>query len=163
MTQTLRDYATEQLDAFLAEHEPSRDDRDQVIKRWMRHLVSIGDVPDNILEAMPEVSRHNEPQDSPQEYECGCVTVTRVTDRDGRTWLGHDEKPFEMRLAIPCGGTACELGHLRSAERLDQGSTVCPESGLCLTQLEAAPAVQDELPALTRGACDYDSTGRGRA
>ena len=106
MTRTLRDYATEQLDAFLAEHEPSRDGRDQVIERWMRHLVSVGDVPDDILESMPEVSRHNEPQVSPQEYECGCVAITRITDRDCRTWLGYDEKPFEMRLAMSCEGAA---------------------------------------------------------
>jgi hypothetical protein len=117
MTRTLRDYATEQLDAFLAEHEPSRDDRDQVIDRWMRHLVSVGDVPDDILEAMPEVSRHDEPQVSPQEYECGCVAITRVTDRDCRTWRGHGEKPFEMRLAMSCDGSACELARLRMDQR----------------------------------------------
>ncbi|MSX02941.1 MAG: hypothetical protein F2813_07250 [Actinobacteria bacterium] len=117
MTQTLRDYATAQLDAFLAEHESLRDDRDQVIERWMRHLVSVGDVPDDILQSMPEVSRYNEPQVSPQEYECGCVAITRITDRDCRTWLGHDEKPFEMRLAMPCEGAACELVHLRMDQR----------------------------------------------
>lgn len=117
MTQTLRDYATTQLDAFLTEHEPSCDDRDQAIERWMRRLASVGDVPDDILESMSEVSRHNEPQVSPQEYECGCVVIARVTDRDCRTWLGYDEKPFEMRLAISCTGSACELAHLRVTQR----------------------------------------------
>lgn len=116
MTQTLREVATEQLDSFAGEYGPP-DDRDQAIDRWMRHLVGIGQVPDDILEAMPEVSRDNSPQISPQEYECGCVAVVRVTDRDGRTWLGRDEKPFEMRLAIPCDGVACELTHLRWMER----------------------------------------------
>ncbi len=114
MTQTLRDYATKQLDMFLAEHGSSSDDRDQAIERWMRHLVSVGDVPDDILEALPEVSLHNEPQVSPQEYECGCVAITRITDRDCRTWRGYDEKPFEMRLAMPCDGAVCELAHLRA-------------------------------------------------
>ncbi len=66
-------------------------------------------IPDDILEAMPEVSRHNAPQDSPQEYECGCVAITRITDRDYR----YDEKPFEMRLAMPCNGASCALAHLR--------------------------------------------------
>lgn len=113
MTQTLRDYAAEQLDVIVAEYGPPSDGRDQAIERWMRHLVGVGQVPDGILEAMPEVSRHNEPQISPQEYECGCVAVTRITDRDCRTWRGYDEKPFEMHLAMPCNGTGCKLAHLR--------------------------------------------------
>ena len=70
-------------------------------------------VPDEILAAMPEVSRHNNPQVSPQEYECGCVAMTRITARNGSSWLGELEEPFEMRLALPCDGTACELSHLR--------------------------------------------------
>jgi hypothetical protein len=117
MPRSLRNYATEQLNAFLVEHEPSRDDRDQVIDRWMRHLVSVGDVPDDILEAMPEVSRHDDPQVSPQEYECGCVAITRVTDRDCRTWRGYGEKPFEMRLAMSCDGSVCELARLHMDQR----------------------------------------------
>lgn len=106
---TLRDHAGNQVDAIIAEGDPPTDSRDQMIERWTRHLISVGDVPDDILEAMPEVSRHNAPQDSPQEHECGCVAITRITDRDYR----YGEKPFEMRLAIPCDGTACELSHLR--------------------------------------------------
>lgn len=62
-------------------------------------------LPDERLTALPLVSTHDEPQIAPQEYECGCVTVTRITDRDHR--LG--ERPFEMRLAIACGTEACEL------------------------------------------------------
>ena len=106
MTTTLRDFATRQLSAIRGLNV----EQDQDIKRWMRYLVSTGQVPDDILEAMPEVSRNNRPQTSPQEYECGCVAVTRVTDRDGR----YHEEPFEMRLAIPCEGTACTLAHLRT-------------------------------------------------
>ena len=114
MTRTLRDLAAEQLD----EYGPSSDDRDHAVDRWVRHLIAVGRVPDNILGAMPEVSRHNEPQVSPQEYECGCVAMTRVTDRDCRTWLGYDEKPFEMRLALPCtDGAACELAGVRGISR----------------------------------------------
>lgn len=112
MLKTLRDIATEQLDAFMAEHG-APDDREEAIARWMRMLASTGNIPDDLLEAMPEISRHNEPQVFPQEYACGCVATTRITDRDCRTWLGYDEKPFEMRLAIPCDGTRCELPHLQ--------------------------------------------------
>lgn len=120
MTQSLHDYATKQLDTLLAEYGPLHDARDQAIMRWMHHLVSVGDVPDNI--AMPEVSRHNEPQVSPQEYECGCVAITRITDRDCRTWRGFDEKPFEMRLAMPCNGATCELAHLRTITASMEGN-----------------------------------------
>jgi hypothetical protein len=123
MPRSLRNYAAEQLDAFLAEHEPSLDDHDQVIDRWIRHLVSVGDVPDDILEAMPEVSRHDEPQVSPQEYECGCVAITRVTNRDCRdcrTWRGYGEKPFEMRLAMSCDGSVCALARLRMDQRNEE-------------------------------------------
>jgi hypothetical protein len=111
MTRTLRDFAAEQLDALTGEYG-SPDDRDQAIERWMRHLVGGSQVPDDILEAMPEVSRHNDPQISPQEYECGCVAMTRITDRNSCSWLGRLEEPFEMRLAIPCNDKACELAHL---------------------------------------------------
>lgn len=112
---TLRTFATEQLNAFSEEYgAPS--DREQAIERWERHLIATAQVPDNILEALPEVSRHNSPQISPQEYECGCVTMTRITDRDGRTWLGHDEKPFEMRLVLSCESANCALSHLQTAK-----------------------------------------------
>jgi hypothetical protein len=60
---------------------------------------------DEDLAAMPEISRHDAPQISPQEYECGCVAVTRITDRDAL----RGERPFEMRLAIPCGKAICEV------------------------------------------------------
>jgi hypothetical protein len=107
VTQTLHDYAAAQVDAIIAEDGPPGDDRAHMIDRWTRRLISVGDIPDDILEAMPEVSRHNEPQVSPQEYECGCVTVTRITDRDYR----YDEKPFEMRLARSCGSESCQRTH----------------------------------------------------
>lgn len=113
MTQTLHDYAAEQVDAIIAEGGLPIDDREYMIARWTRRLISVGGIPDDILEALPEVSRHNEPQISPQEYECGCVTVIRITDRNGSSWRGRLEEPFEMRLAQPCDGTTCELSHLR--------------------------------------------------
>lgn len=109
MTRTLQEYAAEQLHAFSVEHGHHQSDP-QAIDRWMHYLIRTMQVPDDILEALPEVSRHNEPQVDPQEYECGCVAITRITDRDSR----HDEKPFEMRLAIPCTGPNCELSHLRT-------------------------------------------------
>lgn len=62
-------------------------------------------LPDERLAALPLVSTHDHPQIDPQEYECGCVTVTRITDRDHR--IG--ERPFEMRLAVACGTATCEL------------------------------------------------------
>lgn len=61
-------------------------------------------LPDERLVSLPLVSIHGEPQDSPQEYDCGCVTVTRITDRDYR----RGERPFEMRLAVACETAACE-------------------------------------------------------
>ena len=61
-------------------------------------------LPDERLAALPLVSEHNSPQDSAQEYECGCVAVTRITDRDYR--LG--QRPFEMRLAVDCDSPTCE-------------------------------------------------------
>ena len=112
MTQTLREIATAQLDVVAGEYGPPPD-RNAAIDRWMRHLVGTCQVPDEVLEAMPEVSRHNEPQISPLEYECGCVVMTRVTDRNGCSRLGRLEEPFEMRLALPCDGVTCELAHLR--------------------------------------------------
>ncbi len=114
MTRSLREVAAEHLDAVAGEYGAPID-RDQAIDSWTRHLVGTGQVPDDILEAMLEVSRHNEPQIGPQEYECGCVVITRVTDRNGCSWLGRLEEPFEMRLALPCdGGATCELAHLRA-------------------------------------------------
>jgi hypothetical protein len=69
------------------------------------------EIPDDELAAMPEISRHDEPQISPQEYECGCITIVRVTDRNAG-WRGHRrEQPFEMRLAVSCGSAACELAN----------------------------------------------------
>jgi hypothetical protein len=111
MLKTLRDIATEQLDAFTEDLGPPSD-RDAAIVRWMRHLAGTGQVPDDILEAMPEISRHDEQQVSPQEYDCGCLATTRITDREYR----YGEKPFEMRLAIPCDGARCELPHLRETK-----------------------------------------------
>jgi len=114
VTQALRDFAAAQLDVVTGEYGPP-DDRAAAIERWTRRLVGTGQVPDDILETMPEVSRHNDPQVSPQEYECGCVTMTRVTDRNGCSWIGRLEEPFEMRLALPCDGARCELVHLRKS------------------------------------------------
>lgn len=108
----LRVLAAKRLDAFALDNEPPYD-REAAIERWTQRMITVGDIPDEILEAMPEVSRSNDPQISPQAYECGCVAVLRITDRDGRTWCGHDEKPFEMRLAVPCDGASCELALLR--------------------------------------------------
>lgn len=49
----------------------------------------------------PTISRHAEPQVSPQEWSCGCVTGVYVTDRDRR------DRPFEMRLHSFCGKPTC--------------------------------------------------------
>lgn len=65
--------------------------------------------PDERLAALPLVSIHDEPQLAPQQYECGCVTVTRITDRDHR----RGEKPFEMRLALACGTDHCDVPYAR--------------------------------------------------
>jgi hypothetical protein len=102
VTQTLRDYASDQM-AEIAKEFGTPSDPPEAVERWMHHLIATGLVPDDILETLPEVSRHNAPQDSPQEYECGCVAMTRITDRDTR----HDEKPFEMRLVRACADTTC--------------------------------------------------------
>ena len=64
-------------------------------------------LPDERLATLPLVSTHERPQPAPQEYDCGCVTVTRITDRDYR----NGEQPFEMRLAIACGTEACDIYH----------------------------------------------------
>ena len=61
---------------------------------------------DDQLARLPFISEHKYPQDSPQEYECGCIATTRVTDRDTR----RGEYPFEMRLARSCGKPdVCEV------------------------------------------------------
>jgi hypothetical protein len=117
MTRTLQGFAAHQLDEIASEYGPL-DDWNQAVERRMRHLVAVCQVPDDILETMPEVSRHNEPQISPQEYDCGCVAITRITDRDYR----HDEKPFEIHLAIPCKGACCELARLRTGVAPMEGS-----------------------------------------
>lgn len=59
------------------------------------------------LEAAPVVSTHRDPQPSPQEWECGCVTAVYITDADALA----GEQPFEMRLAIACtGASRCVFG-----------------------------------------------------
>ena len=64
---------------------------------------------DEVLADLPLITTHDRPQDSPQEYECGCVAITRITDRDAQ----RGELPFEMRLAIPCGkGFECVVPSL---------------------------------------------------
>jgi hypothetical protein len=68
------------------------------------------------IEDALEVSRHNEPQVGPQEWECGCVTEVFVTDRDYR----EDEKPFEMRLTKWCE-TDCQPWGMAQAGRVYQG------------------------------------------
>ena len=60
---------------------------------------------DSALAGRPLVSTHNSPQPSPQEWDCGCITAVRVTDRD----FLRGEQPFEMRLAIACGKPDCEV------------------------------------------------------
>lgn len=61
-------------------------------------------LPDDRLAALPLVSTHDDPQETPQEFDCGCVTVARITDRDSR----QKKRPFEMRLAVACETAACE-------------------------------------------------------
>lgn len=86
-------------------------------------------IDDELLADLPLVSTHESPQDSPQEYECGCVAITRVTDRDRR----RGEPPFEMRLAISCGTPTCEApsrsicSHERRNHPLGGGIFVCFE------------------------------------
>lgn len=70
-------------------------------------------LPDERLAELPLISVHREPQIAPQEYECGCVTVLRITDRDTR----NGERPFEMRLASTCGTTKCEVVAPAAEER----------------------------------------------
>lgn len=57
------------------------------------------------LEDAPVISQHDAPQETPQEWDCGCVTAAFVTDRDALA----GETPFDMRLARPCGTQHCEL------------------------------------------------------
>lgn len=53
----------------------------------------------------PALSKHNEPQHTPQEYDCGCVTAVYVTHRDYR----YGQKPFELRLAVYCDTDSCQI------------------------------------------------------
>lgn len=69
-------------------------------------------LPDERLMVLPLISTHDEPQIAPQEYVCGCVTVTRITDRDYRSGA----RPFEMRLAIACKTATCALTDLTQKE-----------------------------------------------
>lgn len=57
------------------------------------------------LEDCLVVSRHGQPQVSPQEWDCGCVTAVYVTDRDALA----GEEPFEMRLWQGCDKDECEV------------------------------------------------------
>lgn len=82
----------------------------QHLREILRHWRSLSD---EALAALPEVSRHDVPQGSPQEYGCGCLTVTRLTDCDA----GRDERPFEMRLIVPCGTPACVVKAPQENER----------------------------------------------
>jgi hypothetical protein len=102
----------------LTEWEVPVDDRH--VSNWIDHMLETNGIADEILAAMPEISRSNDPEISPQQYECGCVAVTRITDRDCREWRNGGEKPFEMRLALPCSSPACELAELRSKERKEK-------------------------------------------
>lgn len=58
-----------------------------------------------LLNEAPVVSRHDYPQVSPQEWECGCVTAGFITDRDAMA----GEEPFEMRLGVACDDPNCEV------------------------------------------------------
>jgi hypothetical protein len=112
MSTALRAFAAAQLDESLQKWKEtplSLDDREDAIGRWIHHLIDTGGIPDEILEGMLEVSRSDAPYISPQMYECGCVAVTRITDRE----RDRHEKPFEMRLALPCTRPCCELTTLR--------------------------------------------------
>lgn len=51
------------------------------------------------------VSRHDRPQPSPQEWECGCVTAVYITDADALA----GGRPFEMRLAVKCTSGRCAI------------------------------------------------------
>ena len=101
-------------------------------------------LPDERLAGLPLVSTHSEPQIAPKEYECGCVTVTRITDRDHR----RGERPFEMRLAVACEGGACEiLAAARSSE--------APLEGVDLERSADPPVAPTTTPPL-------ESRSRGR-
>lgn len=72
--------------------------------------------PDGILAALPLIEAFNHPQPEPQEYDCGCVAVLRITDADYR----DRGKPFEMRLAIPCGTDHCDVVRERTEHELER-------------------------------------------
>lgn len=85
----------------------ARRDAGELIESHIRSLCELSmRIPDEVMDCLEEISRHDDPQLGPQEYECGCVTITRITDRDARR---AGEKPFEMRLAIVCDGPGCEV------------------------------------------------------
>lgn len=90
---------------------------------------------DETLAALPEIARHDRPQPSPQEYECGCVAIARVTDRDSRD---RDSKPFEMVLAIPCDrpvelcSLPCPVPVIRHRGLADAGYEPCGNSLPCV-------------------------------
>jgi hypothetical protein len=70
---------------------------------------------DEERDALPEISRHEYPVAAPQEYDCGCIAVLRVTARY------RVDRPFEMALAIPCdkhGTPACEVTQELEARKL---------------------------------------------
>jgi len=77
-------------------------------------------LPDEQLAAIPLLSEHREPQIAPQEYECGCVAVTRITDRDYR----EGGLPFEMRLAVDCESESCERRRAQADEDEGDGGEV---------------------------------------
>jgi hypothetical protein len=57
------------------------------------------------IEDAPIVSCYDDPQPTPQEWVCGCVTATYITDRDGL----RGGRPFEMRLVDRCQSSRCRV------------------------------------------------------
>jgi len=84
------------------------------VERWTRAAIAIncGGVPDEIVEMFPLVRRYNCPQISPQEWDCGCVAVLRITGEDARC----GGQPFELRLAAVCGGVGCVVERAENQE-----------------------------------------------
>jgi hypothetical protein len=56
-------------------------------------------------EHAPVLTCHDYPQASPQEWDCGCVTATHITDRDALA----GERPFEMRWTLRCERSRCAI------------------------------------------------------
>lgn len=94
----------------------------------------------------PVISAHVEPQPSPQEYGCGCVAVTYVTDRD---YL-RGEKPFEMRLADDCGTPGCLVVH--------RGPWWCPA---CSHAHDSTLSTNHGIPACPRCGTPLERRGKG--